>query len=222
MNGVIRIRVGWIFIAIIFSVSFFLGGCQDGNNDKNIFYDVGDCIKGDLKIKNIHLLSNVAPSLAVNKECLYQEDKHGRGVTSDTDGSVNLVLCPDADLLCDENVMVYVNFRYLPTEMMIISRQERIRRSTKIGYENEMEVYRYLEEGVAFLPKDGGSYFVNCSEKKGRDFSELTACSMEGGDPDRNIRYMAFYWGEYQNYDWKKLNNTILNFISDSVAMAKS
>lgn len=42
---------------------------------------------------------------------------------------------------------------------------------------------------------------------------------MKGGYPDDNIKYTLFYWGDFDNYDWRKLDATVQDFVRRSVSL---
>tara|TARA_Y100000589_G_scaffold310265_1_gene328467 strand:- start:203 stop:877 length:675 start_codon:yes stop_codon:yes gene_type:complete len=215
-DKVMNRRFVFFFLSVIFASYLSLVGCKENNSEAKLIYNVNNCLSGNEVNKEIIFGDRTVSFIGINKECLYQKDKHGRAVMTELDGSLSLVFCPDADLFCDKSIMVYVNFDYLITEKMLKSMQKSVRQSPKIGDFDEMEMYRYSEDSVAFAPKGHGYYYIDCSEKKA---GRLSACIMKGGYPDDNIKYTLFYWGDFDNYDWRKLDATVQDFVRRSVSL---
>jgi len=94
------------------SFLILLSACQSRGINDEYAVALQECLEGDLIVRDISYKEKHYSSLAINKNCLYQEEVTGTSMFSGNGDFPVMVFCPGQALPCQEYGALFVRYQF--------------------------------------------------------------------------------------------------------------
>ncbi|MEE2604340.1 MULTISPECIES: hypothetical protein [unclassified Alcanivorax] len=197
------------------SFLILLSACQSRGINDEYAVALQECLEGDLIVRDISYKEKHYSSLAINKNCLYQEEVTGTSMFSGNGDFPVMVFCPGQALPCQEYGALFVRYQFPRRDEITHGLQMS---AMKGEYLRDIGPFSFYKKGrrIYFFSRKGKLFHGSCSESE----PGWSLCHIEA-NAGKSVSYRLTYPGRFQDYDWQALMASLDQFVAQSIRVAK-